>query len=40
MAHQTSLIQRKQAIPRSIGRLMDVDFVVDKLAPGAVLAAQ
>ena len=26
MAHQTSAIQRKQATPRSIGRLMDVDF--------------
>jgi len=26
MAHKTSLIQRKQATPRSIGRLMDVDF--------------
>jgi len=26
VAHQTSAIQRKQATPRSIGRLMDVDF--------------
>jgi len=26
MAHQTSAIQRKQATPRFIGRLMDVDF--------------
>jgi hypothetical protein len=26
MAQQTSAIQRKQATPRSIGRLMDVDF--------------
>jgi hypothetical protein len=26
MAPQTSAIQRKQATPRSIGRLMDVDF--------------
>jgi hypothetical protein len=25
MAHQTSAIQRKQATPHSIGRLMDVD---------------
>ncbi len=27
MAHQTSAIQRKQATPLSIGRLMDVDFL-------------
>ncbi len=28
MAHQTSEILEKQATPRSIGRLMDVEFSV------------
>ena len=26
MAHQASVIQRKQTTPRPIGRLMDADF--------------